>query len=317
MSLKEFQWKDLFSLLKETYTEWNDDEPFRLSAAMSYYAIFSLPGLLLIVVTTAGYFLGEEAVQGELSNQINGMIGSDAAKSVEGMLTTIHQNQSSGWATIIGVITIVFGATGVFYQLQQSLNEIWEVKTKKDEGIRKIVVDRVTSFGVILIVGFLLLISLVLTAALSLLSNILQRHLPDFLIYVFYLLEFLLSFGIITLLFAAIYKVLPDVKIGWKTVWIGAVVTAALFVLGKFALGFYFGKSDPGSAYGAAGSLILILLWVSYSCLILFFGAEFTKVYARRYGHNIEPSSHAERTASFVLRHQEGQQQTVIKEKGK
>ncbi|WP_236614003.1 YihY/virulence factor BrkB family protein [Nafulsella turpanensis] len=303
--------------MKETYTEWNDDEPFRLSAAMSYYAIFSLPGLLLIVVTTAGYFLGEEAVQGELSNQINGMIGSDAAKSVEGMLTTIHQNQSSGWATIIGVITIVFGATGVFYQLQQSLNEIWEVKTKKDEGIRKIVVDRVTSFGVILIVGFLLLISLVLTAALSLLSNILQRHLPDFLIYVFYLLEFLLSFGIITLLFAAIYKVLPDVKIGWKTVWIGAVVTAALFVLGKFALGFYFGKSDPGSAYGAAGSLILILLWVSYSCLILFFGAEFTKVYARRYGHNIEPSSHAERTASFVLRHQEGQQQTVIKEKGK
>ena len=310
-SVREFQWRDLFFLLKQTYTEWNNDEPFRLSAAMSYYAIFSLPGLLLIVVTTAGYFLGEEAVQGELSNQINGLIGEDAAKSVEGMLSNIHTSNSSGWATFIGIATLIFGATGVFYQLQQSLNEIWEVKTKKEEGIKKVVIDRVTSFGIILIIGFLLLISLVLTTALSLLSGFLQRQLPDFLIYFFYVLEFLLSYCTITVLFAAIYKVLPDVKMAWKTVWIGALVTAGLFVLGKFALGFYFGKSDPGSAYGAAGSLILILLWVSYSCLILFFGAEFTKVFARRYGHKIEPSSHAERTAAYVLRKQEVQKNSL------
>lgn len=304
MAAKSFQWKDLFSLLKESYSEWNDDDPFRMSAAMSYYAIFSLPGLLLIVISVAGFIFGEEAVQGEISTQISSMIGSDAAKNVEGMISNVHQNDSSLWATIIGVATLIFGATGVFYQLQISLNQIWEVQVKKEEGIKKVLVDRITSFGVILVIGFLLLISLVLTAALSAFSDFIKENLPSYLIYVFYVIEFLISYGIITLLFATIYKVLPDVKIEWKTVWIGAAVTAALFVIGKFALGIYFGKSDPGSAYGAAGSLILILLWVSYSCLILFFGAEFTQVYARRYGHKIEPNSHARRTASYILEHQ-------------
>lgn len=304
MPAKSFEWKDLFSLLKESYSEWNDDDPFRMSAAMSYYAIFSLPGLLLIVISVAGFIFGEEAVQGEISTQISSMIGSDAAKNVEEMISNVHQNDSSIWATIIGFATLIFGATGLFYQLQISLNQIWEVQVKKEEGIKKVLVDRVTSFGVILVIGFLLLVSLVLTAALSAFSDFIKENLPSYLIYVFYLVEFLISYGIITLLFATIYKVLPDVKIEWKTVWIGAAVTAALFVIGKFALGIYFGKSDPGSAYGAAGSLILILLWVSYSCLILFFGAEFTQVYARRYGHKIEPNSHARRTASYILEHQ-------------
>lgn len=304
MAAKSFQWKDLLSLLKESYSEWNDDDPFRMSAAMSYYAIFSLPGLLLIVISVAGFIFGEEAVQGEISTQISSMIGSDAAKNVEEMISNVHQNESSIWATIIGFATLIFGATGLFYQLQISLNQIWEVQVKKEEGIKKVLVDRITSFGVILVIGFLLLISLVLTAALSAFSDFIKENLPSYLIYVFYIVEFLVSYGIITLLFATIYKVLPDVNIRWKTVWIGAAVTAALFVIGKFALGIYFGKSDPGSAYGAAGSLILILLWVSYSCLILFFGAEFTQVYARRYGHKIEPNSHARRTASYILEHQ-------------
>lgn len=307
MAAKHFQWNHLFSLLKESYTEWNDVDPFRMSAAMSYYTIFSLPGLLLIVVSVAGFIFGEEAVQGEISNQISNMIGVDAAKSVEDMIANVHQNESSVWATIIGAATLIFGATGVFYQLQQSLNIIWEVQVKKEEGIKKILIDRITSFGVILAIGFLMLISLVLTAGLSALSDFIRENLPSYLIYVFYIAEFLVSYGIITLLFATIYKVLPDVDIEWKTVWVGAAVTAALFVIGKFALGIYFGKSDPASAYGAAGSLILILLWVSYSCLILFFGAEFTQVYARRYGHSIEPTSHARRTASYILEHQKKQ----------
>lgn len=304
MAANNFRWKDLLSLLKKTYSEWNDDDPFRMSAVMSYYAIFSLPGLLLIVISVAGFIFGEEAVQGEISNQISSMIGADAAKNVEEMISNVHHNGSSVWATIIGVATLIFGATGVFYQLQQSLNQIWEVQVKKEEGIKKVMLDRVTSFGVILVIGFLLLVSLVLTAALSALSEFIKENLPSYLIYVFYVAEFLVSYGIITLLFATIYKVLPDVTIKWKTVWVGAAVTAALFVIGKFALGIYFGKSDPGSAYGAAGSLILILLWVSYSCLILFFGAEFTQVYAKRYGHDIEPNSHARRTAAYILEHQ-------------
>jgi membrane protein len=307
MAAEHFQWNHLFSLLKESYTGWNDNDPFRMSAAMSYYAIFSLPGLLLIVVSVAGFIFGEEAVQGEISNQISNMIGPDAAKSVEDMVASVHQNESSVWATIIGAATLIFGATGVFYQLQQSLNIIWEVQVKKEEGIKKLLIDRITSFGVILAIGFLMLISLVLTAGLSALSDFIMENLPSYLIYVFYIAEFLVSYGIITLLFATIYKVLPDVNIEWKTVWVGAAVTAALFVIGKFALGIYFGKSDPASAYGAAGSLILILLWVSYSCLILFFGAEFTQVYARRYGHSIEPTSHARRTASYILEHQDKQ----------
>lgn len=306
----KFQWKDIISLLKESYQEWNSDNPFVMSAAMSYYTIFSLPGLLMIVVTVAGYFFGEKAVEGEIETQISSMIGKEAAASVETMIANAGANENSFWAGLIGIATLVFGATGVFYQLQQALNTIWEVETKKEAGIKKLIFDRVSSFGIILIIGFLLLISLVLTAALSALSDFITKHISDYLIYVFYVAEFLLSYGIITLLFAMIYKVLPDVEIKWKTVWTGAMVTAALFVIGKFALGLYFGNSDPGSAYGAAGSLILILLWVSYSCLILFFGAEFTQVYANRYGHSINPSSHARRTASYIVKHQQKEEES-------
>ena len=273
MAEKSFQWKDLFSLLKETFKEWNDDDPFRMSAAMSYYAIFSLPGLLMIVVTVAGYFGSGKDVEKEIESQIGEMIGPDAASSIQAMIENASASTNLTWGTIIGIATLIFGATGVFYQLQQSLNQVWEVEVKKEEGIKKVLLDRATSFGVILVIGFLLLISLVLTAALSALSDYITQHISDYLIYVFYVAEFLISYGIISLLFAMIYKILPDVEIKWKTVWIGALVTGALFVIGKFALGIYFGNSDPASAYGAAGSLILILLWVSYSCLILFFGA--------------------------------------------
>ena len=304
MPLRSFHWKDIFSLLKETYTEWNKGEPFPMAAAMSYYAIFSLPGLLMIVVTVAGYFgSGKEAEQ-EIYKQINEMVGAEAAKGVSTMIENASQNIDLTWSTIIGIATLMFGATGVFYQLQQSLNKIWGVEVKREEGIKKVVFDRITSFGIILVLGFLLLISLILTAAIAALSGFISRHLPDFLLYVFLIVNFLVSYGIISLLFAMIYKVLPDVEMSWKTVWVGALVTAALFVIGKFALVIYFGNSDPASAYGAAGSLILLLLWVSYSCIILFFGAEFTKVFARRYGHKIVPSSHAKRTAAYILSHE-------------
>lgn len=301
MSAKS-KFKEIFSLLKETFTEWNNDDPFRHSAVIAYYSIFSLPALVIIIVQVAGLILGEDAAQGQISSQISSAIGEDAAKQVETMVANTSEMGNSTMAIIIGVATLLFGATGVFYQLQQSLNKVWEVQPNPNAGVAKIAIDRATSLGVILAIGFLLLIFMVITAALNVLSGWIQSQLPDFMLYIFYVLNVLVTLGVVTLLFALIYKVLPDAKVGWQSVWIGAFVTAVLFAIGKFALGIYFNKADPASAFGVAGSLILIMLWVNYSALILLFGAEFTQVYARRHGHQIEPSGHAQRTPEFRMK---------------
>jgi membrane protein len=291
--LNKLSIKNIFSLFKETYQEWNSKEPFELSAVIAYYAIFSLPGLLIIVIGIAGFFFGEQAVKGEVANQISKMLGKEAANGIQEMIVNSYKSNSSLMATIIGVATLLFGATGVFFQLQKSLNKLWNVKADPKAGIKKLILDRATSFGIILALGFLLLVSLVLTTILSVLSNWISHVFPEFMLVLFIVLNFIVSFGFITILFALIFKVLPDVKIRWKPVWIGSIVTAVLFEIGRFALEIYFAKANPGSTYGAAGSVILILLWVSYSCMILFFGAEFTQVYARRAGDRIEPSENA------------------------
>ncbi len=307
MKFRKFNIKHIFSLLKQTYQEWNEDEPFRESAILAYYAIFSLPALMIIVTNVAGLFFdSKEAVQGEISSQISNMIGQEAAESVVAMIGNASENNNTIIAIVIGVGTLLFGATGVFYQLQMTLNKIWGVEIKpKKAGIKKLAIDRATSLGIILAIGFLLLISLSISALLSGLSGWISRQLPEVFVYGMYVVDFLFSLSVITLLFALIYKILPDVEISWKAVWLGSIVTAILFVIGKFALGIYFGKSDPASVYGAAGSVILILLWVSYSGLIFFFGAEFTQVFAKAYGFKIEPSSFAQRTAKFRLRDME------------
>lgn len=281
--------------MKQTFQEWNSDEPFRLSAIVAYYAIFSLPALLIITVNVAGYFLGKEAVQGQISAQIGSIIGPDAASSIETMISNASEQGQSFVSIVIGIATLLFGATGVFYQLQLTLNQIWGVEINKDAGIKKVAIDRATSLGLVIALGFLLLISLVITTVISSLSDWLSTQLPEFMLPMFYLLDPLISLAVVTLVFAMIFKVLPDVKITWHDTWIGAIITAVLFVIGKFALGFYFGKSDPGSVYGVAGSVILIMLWVNYACLIVFFGAEFTQVFARRHGSGIVPTSKAHR----------------------
>jgi membrane protein len=292
----KFRIKDIPALLKETYKDWMDDEPFDLSAIVAYYSIFSLPALLIIVVTIAGLAFGQEAVQNQISGQIGGMIGSDSAKDVQAMIANSYAKGNSTIALVVGVATLLFGATGVFMALQKSLNRIWEVKQDpKKSGIKTLLKARAISFGIIMAIGFLLLISLALTAGLTALSDWVAARMPDFFLYVFYVINFLVTLAIITLLFALLFRFLPDVNIEWRSVWVGATITALLFVIGKFALALYFGKAEPGSTYGAAGSIILILLWVSYSCLILFFGAEFTQVYAKRYGHTIEPNQNAVR----------------------
>jgi membrane protein len=224
---------------------------------------------------------------------MQGLVGGDTAKDVQAIVTKASASKDSTLASILGVATLLFGATGVFYQLQQILNKMWEVKPQPKQKLLKIVRDRVFSFGLILVIGFLLLVSLVISAGLSALSDWVSIYWSESLMFLFKIADIVVSTSVITLLFAAIYKFLPDAKIRWREVWIGALVTAVLFVIAKFLLGLYFGKSDPASTYGAAGSVILIMLWVSYSGLILLFGAEFTQVYAKSLGHRVEPTEGA------------------------
>jgi membrane protein len=289
--------KTWWSLAKKAYTLWNKHEPFNNSIIISYYTIFSLPGLLVIIINLAGYFFGYEAVTNQIATQMQGIVGGDTAKDVQNIVANASASKDSVWASVLGIGTLVFGATGVFYQLQQILNKIWEVKPKPKQKVLKVVRDRFFSFGLILAIGFLLLVSLVLSAGLSALSHWVSTHISEALLFLFAIADIVISILVITLLFAAIYKFLPDAKIRWRDVWRGAFMTAILFVIAKFALGLYFGKSDPGSTYGAAGSVILIMLWVSYSGLILLYGAAFTCAFATRHGREIKPLSGSEKVA--------------------
>lgn len=288
------QLKKILSSLKEAFKAWNDRDPFASSAVLAYYTIFSLPGLLVIIVNLAGYFWGKEAVTHEISGQVQGIIGQDTARYVQDIVANASISDRTVISTIVGIAALLFGATGVFYHVQQIFNKIWEVKPKPKQKILTLLRDRLFSFGLILVIGFLLLISLVISAALSALSTWVANHLSPSLLIVFRILDFLFSIGIITFLFAAMYKFLPNVKIRWRDVWLGALLTTLLFVIAKFALGLYFGKSQPGSTYGAAGSVILIMLWVSYSGLILLYGAEFTRILAKKSGRVIEPKETAQ-----------------------
>jgi membrane protein len=286
--------KLFWRLLKRTFKEWGELEPFNKSIIIAYYTIFSLPGLLVIIINIAGYFFGKEAVTGEITGQIQEMIGGDTARDIEKIIANATQTEGTTLASILGIATLLFGATGVFYNLQQIFNKIWEVKPKPKGKILKLVKDRIFSFGLILVVGFLMLVSLVLSAALSALAGWVSSHISDSFRTIFKLLDIIVSLGVITLLFAALFKFLPDAEVRWRSVWAGALLTSALFVIAKFALGLYFGKSEPGSTYGAAGTVILIMLWVSYAGMILLFGGMFTRVYANRKGHATAPSEHAD-----------------------
>lgn len=285
---------DLRDITKKTAAAWVKADPFRQSAVVAYYAIFSIPALLVIVIALAGLAFGREAVSGQISSQVEAAIGKDTAEQVENIIAKASEHKSSVIATIIGILTLIVGSTGVFAQLQTSLNLIWEVKSTAKKKWLKTLRDRLFSFGLVLSIGFLMLISLLLTTLLEAFGGWIKTHLPDFMLVVFQLINFLVSFGVISVLFALIFKILPDAKIRWRDVWIGAIVTTLLFLLGKFLLGIYFAKASPGSAYGAAGSVVLIMLWVSYSCMILFFGAEFTKQFSVHYKHTITPARNAE-----------------------
>ncbi|MBK6264091.1 YihY/virulence factor BrkB family protein [Marivirga sp. S37H4] len=286
--------KDFGIIFKKAAASWWQRDPFRQGAVIAYYTIFALPGLLVVAISIAGYFFGNEVVSGELHQQISNTIDTNTADSVQRLLERSMETEDSSWATILGFATILIGATTVFAQFQKSLNEIWEVEPEAQKaGIWPLIKTRLFSFGLIITIGFLLLISLILSSFLSAFGSWIRENWSDHLLTVIELAHFAFSLGIITLLFALMMKALPDAKIRWRTVWIGAFMTALLFVVGEFALGLYFGNTDPGSGYGPAGSVILLLLWTSYSSMIVFLGAEFTKAYSdHHYGKSV-PDEHA------------------------
>jgi len=287
------QLKSFGSLIKHTFTKWKEKDPFNNSILIAYYAIFSLPGLLVIIVNIGGYIYDEKQVTTQLTNQIQATIGGDTAHDIEAIIEKASESKGTVLSSILGIATLLFGATGVFYQVQQMFNRIWEVKpkVKTKQKILELIRDRLFSFGLILVIGFLLLVSLALSAALSAFSDWVSARLSVGITFLFGILDIVVSLAVISLLFAAMYKFLPDAKITWKDVWPGAILTGVLFVIAKFALGIYFGKSEPGSMYGAAGSIILIMLWVSYSGLIVLFGAEFTHQYMISKGKEVTPTA--------------------------
>lgn len=289
------RFKDGVRLIKGTFAEWKEDNVPVLAAALAYYTVFSLAPLLLIAIAIAGAVFGEEAARGELVRQIQGLVGKEGAEAVQAMIQNADKPNSGGAiATVIGVILLMFGASGVFGQLQSALNTIWEVKPKPGQGIRSFLVSRFLSFAMVLVIGFLLLVSLLLSSILVAASHFFDSLMPGLPV-LGQVINFLISFGVITVLFASIYKFLPDVEIPWKNLWMGAAVTAVLFNIGKFAIGLYLGNSSVGSAYGAAGSLVVVLIWVFYSAQILLIGAEFTQVYSKYRGMPLRPSKHAVR----------------------
>jgi len=280
---KKFKIKDLPGLFVDTFKNWLAKDPFKLGAVVAYYAILSLPALLIIILDFVGGIWGREIVQGELTSELSNAFGADTAQYVKELMTRKGDKSTSITATVLGIGTLVYGATGVFYQLQNALDEIWEAKPKYENNILATLFGRLKSFGFILIFGFLLLISFVLTSLLTAFSARVNGLLPDGFLEIAYLSDVLLNLVFIYLLFAAMFKYLPSKQVRWKAVKSGAAVTAILFILGKYVLAFYFSAAEPGSTYGAAGSIILVMLWVSYTSLILFFGAQFTKVFSDKY----------------------------------
>ncbi|MBP6334616.1 MAG: YihY/virulence factor BrkB family protein [Bacteroidia bacterium] len=281
------------SLLKETFTEFISDNGLKLSAALSYYTIFSLPPLLIIITSLTGVFFGAEAVRGEIYGQINGLVGHEAALQIQETIKNISLNGRNNFLTIIGLIVLLFGASGVFAEIQDSINYIWGIEAKPEKGLIKYVKNRLMSFSMIGSVGFLLMVGLIVNSLMDVLYKRLASFFPQDTINVFYISNIFVLFVIIAILFTIIFKTLPDGKVVLKDCIIGASFTAMLFMIGKFAIGAYLGSSSVASIYGAAGSIILILVWVYYSAIILYFGAEFTKVYALKHGDKIIPNEYS------------------------
>jgi membrane protein len=285
-------------IFRQAGSEFFNDRGMKLSASLSYYTIFSLGPVLVIMISLAGIFFGRDAVRGKLFYQINGLVGNEAALQIQEIIKNIEQSHVTTAGAIVGIIALIIGATGVFAEIQDSINYIWSLKAKPKKGWLKLLINRVISFSLIISFGFVLLVSLAVHALMDLLHDRLSRLFDSGMVIIFQGVNYIVLFVVISTLFAIIFKVLPDGRIRWKDSYVGAIFTAALFLIGKFLISFYLGASSIGATYGAAASIVIILLWVYYSSAILYFGAEFTKVYTLNFGKGIIP----DKTAVFIVK---------------
>lgn len=291
--MKKLLEKPFFKIAQSTFTGFMNDKGLKLSASLAYYTVFALAPLLMLLISLAGIFLGKDAIQGKIFEELHGLIGSQAALQVQDMIKAIELSGKSTMAFVIGLVTLLIGATSIFGEIQDSINIIWKVKAKPKRGWVKMLKDRLLSSSLIVSLGFLLVVSLVVNGALLALTDKLTHILPEVTVFVVDIVNVLISFLVITVLFGTIFKVLPDVKIKWKDVKVGAFFTACLFMLGRYLIGLYISTTGTGSTFGAAGSLIVILVWVYYTAAILYMGAEFTQVFAEYKGHLIQPADFA------------------------
>jgi membrane protein len=290
--------KAFWKALKAAGNGFVNDNAFKLSASLSYYTIYALAPLLIIIISLMGIFLGQDAIQGRIYYQLSGLLGSDAAAQIQDIIINIRNSHSTTAGTIIGAIILFIGATGVFTEMQDSINYIWSVKAKPKKGWLKFLTNRLLSFSLILSMGFILLVSLLVNAILNLISVKLLKLLPSYTVAFFHVINTVIILIVITGLFTVIYKILPDAIIAWKDALVGALFTSVLFLGGKFLIGYYIGRSNLGVTYGTAASIVIILSWVYYSALILYYGAEFTKMYALQTGSGIRPKD----TAVFIIK---------------
>lgn len=307
--------KGIWKVLKQAFTGFSDDKVLKLSAALAYYTVFAIGPMIIVIIYLAGIIYGREAIQGSIFGHIQGLVGADAALQIQSMIKSAALNTKGNFAAVVGGVTLIIGATGVFSEIQESINIIWNLKPKPKKGWLKMIINRLLSFSVIVSLGFILLVSLVLTGLIEALMGRLQAYFPNVTVVLLYIVNLLLTFAIITTLFGVIFKVLPDAIIKWRDVIVGSMVTAVLFMLGKFAITFYIGTSNVGGTYGAAGSLVVLLLWVYYSSLILYFGAEFTKAYAANYGSVIHPSEFAVWVKNIEVEQEHGSLQQLEEKK--
>ncbi len=286
--------KKIFRYIREVFSEFSADNIFKYSASLAYYTVFSVAPVLLIIISLSGLFFGKEAVQGRVYHELNGLIGSEAALQIQNTILNIHLTGNSFIATITSIILIIIGATTIFGEIQDSLNKMWGLRIKSKKVWWKLILTRLISFSLILTIGIIMSISLILNAVVTAFGKFITKYIQDYSLYLIGFINNILSFLVAAFLFSLLFKILPDAKIKWKDVVIGGLVTAVFFTLGKVGISFYIGKSNLASLYGAAGSIIIFMVWVYYSAIILYLGAEFTKVYANLYGGKIIPNEYAE-----------------------
>jgi membrane protein len=282
-----------FKFLKQVGTEFVEDNILKYSASLAYYTVFSLAPLLIIIISLCGIIFGREAIQGHIYGQIKGLVGSDAAGQVQETIKNIHITGHNFFATVISVVILLIGATGIFGEVQDSLNKIWGLRIKTRKTWWKLILNRILSFSLILSIGFVMMVSLLLNALVSAFGNYLSKYTSGLSVMLIELTDSVLIFMATTFLFSLMFKMLPDAKIKWKDVLVGGLITSVFFTLGKLGIGYYLGQSNLTSVYGAAGSIMIIMVWVYYSAMILYLGAEFTKVYAKFYGGKIFPNEYA------------------------